>query len=406
MKKSKRVVVTGLGIITSIGELPGNFSDSLFQGACGIGPISLFDVSGFPCKTGAQIKNGDLYERFNPREIKRISRCDLLGVIASNDAVADAGLDFQLYDRTLAGVVLGAGAGGMLSLEKYRREKLSGKKVPSRLLSTPTCTLTDLIASRYRLSGFRSTISTACSSSATSIGYGSDLIRSGAMDIVVTGGGESLSELTFAGFNSLRVMDRKFCKPFDKNRKGLSLGEGAGILILEEYEHARQRGVKIYAELLGYAVNSDAYHMTSPDPEGNGMARVMTAAIKNAGVKKDTINYINAHGTGTIANDSVETKAIKSVFEKKLFKNIRISSTKSMLGHCLGAAGAIEAVVTVLAIKKQIAPPTIHLKEPDSDCDLDYVPNFSSSMEIRVAMSNSFAFGGNNTSIVFGKYVN
>jgi 3-oxoacyl-[acyl-carrier-protein] synthase II len=263
--------------------------------------------------------------------------------------------------------------------------------------------LTDLIGIRYRLNGFRATISTACSSSATSIGYGFDLIRSGVQEIVITGGSESLSELTFAGFNSLRLMDSEYCRPFDKSRRGLSLGEGAAILILEDYRSAEDRGATIYAEVLGYATNSDAFHMTSPDPEAMGMSKVMSKALKTANVSRDRVDYINAHGTATKINDQMETRAIKRVFREKSARDLPISSTKSMVGHCLGAAGAIEAVATVLALHDQVVPPTIHLENPDPECDLDYVPNNSRAQEIHIALNNSFAFGGNNTSLVFGR---
>ena len=207
----------------------------------------------------------------------------------------------------------------------------------------------------------------------------------------------------FAGFNSLRVMDPEYCRPFDKNRRGLSLGEGAAILILEDYDRAEKRGATIYAEVLGYAINADAFHMTSPDPEATGTSRVMANALKNANVNVDQVDYINAHGTGTKISDQMETRAIKKVFAEKRARDLAISSTKSMVGHCLGAAGAIEAVTTILAINEQAVPPTIHLDEPDPDCDLDYVPNNIRRREIHISLSNSFAFGGNNTSLVFGK---
>jgi 3-oxoacyl-[acyl-carrier-protein] synthase II len=293
----------------------------------------------------------------------------------------------------------------MLSWEKYRRTWWSGKRKPrpSLLISSSPCTLTDLIASRYGLNGFRSTISTACSSSATSLGYGFDLIRSGTHEMVITGGSEALSELTFAGFNALRLVDPEYCRPFDKNRRGLSLGEGAAILVLEDYARAQQRGATIYAEVLGYAINADAFHMTSPDPEAMGMSRVMAKALELAEVSAGHVKYLNAHGTATKINDQMETLAIKRVFGEEAARELAISSTKSMVGHCLGAAGAVEAVATILALCEQMAPPTVHLDESDPDCDLDYVPNQSRSLEMNFALSNSFAFGGNNTALVFGR---
>jgi 3-oxoacyl-[acyl-carrier-protein] synthase II len=402
---SKRVAITGLGIITAIGESISTFKEALFDGKCGIGPVSLFDTTGFPCQVAAEAKIPNLGTCFDPKEMKRVARCDLLGLIAAHEASLDAGLELEKYPQNKIGVVLGGGAGGMLSWEKYRRTSCfkKTKPRPSLLLPFASCTLTDLIASRYGLTGFRATISTACSSSATSIGYGFDLIRSGVQEFVVTGGSESLSELTFTGFSSLRVVDPEYCRPFDKNRLGLSLGEGAAILILEDYRSAEDRGATIYAEVLGYATNSDAFHMTSPDPEAMGMSGVMLKALETASVGTEQVDYINAHGTATKINDQMETRAIKRVFGERGARDLVISSTKSMVGHCLGAAGAIEAVATALALHEQVVPPTIHLDEPDPDCDLDYVPNNSRTREIGIALSNSFAFGGNNTSLIFGR---
>lgn len=401
---SGRVAITGLGIITPIGESVSEFRQGLFAGECGIGPVSLFDTSGFFCRNAGQVKNRDIESLFKTRETRRASRCDMLGLIAAAEALEDSGLDLNRYDRNNIGIVMGGGAGGMLSWEKYRRASWSGKGIyPSLLLPVSQCSVTDFIANRYQLGGYRATISTACSSSATSIGYGFDLVRSGTHNIVVTGGSEALSELTFAGFNSLRQVDPEYCRPFDKNRRGLSLGEGAAIFVLENFEQARQRGARIYAELLGYAINSDAYHMTSPHPKAIGMINVMAAALERAGVGVDGVDYINTHGTGTKINDRTETKAVKAVFGKDLSGNLSLSSVKSMVGHCLGASGAIETAATVLAIQDQVVPPTIHLETPDKNCDLDYTPNRSRKRAIRVALCNSFAFGGNNTCLVLAK---
>jgi 3-oxoacyl-[acyl-carrier-protein] synthase II len=404
-KDSKRVVITGLGIISSIGENVPSFEQALFDGQCGIDRISLFDTNGFPTQVAGQVKNKDLKVHFQTRDIKRASRCDLLGLIAAEEAFLNASNLLEHYPSEDIGVVLGGGAGGMLSWENYRRTAWEGKKKPeaSAVLAASPGTLTALIGNIYGLSGIRSTVTTACSSSATAIGYGFDLIRSQTQKVVISGGSESLSELTFAGFNSLKVTDPNFCKPFDRNRQGLSLGEGSSILILEEYDHARNRDAKIWAEVMGYAINSDAFHLTSPDPSARGVSRVMTTAIENAGILPDHVDYINAHGTATKINDKMETKAIKNVFGEDKARSLPISSTKSMIGHCLGASGGIEAAATILSLQKQMAPPTIHYETADPECDLDYVPNHSRSMEIKIALCNSFAFGGNNTSLVFGK---
>jgi len=398
---SRRVAITGLGIITSIGESIPEFRKALFAGECGIGPVSLFDTSGFVSHMAGQVKTRDIESSFKTPATRRASRCDLLGLIAAREALNDSGLDLEMYDRNNMGVIMGGGAGGMFSWEKYRRASWSGEKTrPSLLLPVSQCSVTDMIASHFGLKGARATISTACLSSTTSIGYGFDLVRSGEHNIVITGGSEALSELTFAGFNSLRQMDPEYCRPFDKKRRGLSLGEGAAVLVLEDLEQARKRGADIYAEMLGYAINSDAYHMTSPHPKAVGMINVMVSALKRAGVGAEDVAYVNTHGTGTKINDRTETRAVKEVFGIEHAKGLSLNSVKSMVGHCLGASGAIETAATVLAIKDQIVPPTIHLDTPDKHCDLDYTPNTSRQREIHVALTNSFAFGGNNTSLV------
>lgn len=404
-ENSKRVVVTGLGIITSIGKNVSSFKKALFDGKCGIGDISLFDTHGFPTQTAGQIRSNNLKGHFKSRDIKHASRCDILGLIAAKEAFSSAGNLLKKYQADDIGIVLGGGAGGMHSWENYRRAAWEGSKNPdaSPVLAFSPGTLTDFIGNHYLLSGIRSTVTTACSSSATAMGYGFDLVRSGAQKVVVSGGSESLSELTFAGFNSLKVTDPNICRPFDKHRRGLSLGEGAAILILEDYDHALNRNANIWGEIMGYAINSDAFHLTSPDPSARGVSRVMTNALENSGIQPNQVDYINAHGTATKVNDKMETKAIKNVFGLKKAKTLAISSTKSMVGHCLGASGAIEAAATILALKEQIVPPTIHYKTPDPECDLDVVPNHSRAMEIQIALCNSFAFGGNNTSIVFGR---
>ena len=399
----KRVAVTGIGIISAIGSTRQAFSEALFDGTCGLREISLFDTTGFACRLGGEIDDQHLNAQFNPRKVKRISRCDLLGLIAAREAISDCRTQTSRYDRNRVGVVLGGGAGGMLSWEKFRRSLFEKqiRPAPSLVLASAPCTLTDLIANHYGFEGTRSTITTACSSSANAIGYAYDLIRSGTMDMVITGGSEALSELTFAGFNSLKVMSPDPCRPFDINRKGLSLGEGAAILVLENIELARERGSKPYAEMLGYALNSDAYHMTSPDPKGKGMQRVMVNALKCSGIDASQVDYINAHGTATKLNDQVEAEAICSVFGDRTQSKVTVSSTKSMVGHCLGASGGIEAIATILAVTHQTAPPTIHLDTPDPGCALHHVAGVSVKQKIRIALSNSFAFGGNNTSLVF-----
>jgi len=400
--KSKRVVITGMGIFCSIGKSVDEFAQSLKEGRSGIGPVTLFDTSKYPSRIGAEVRGYQPEKYFKKRDLKRLSRTDQLGLIAAEEAVKDSGIDS--YPPEEIGVCLGAGAGGMFEAETYHREILvKGKSAPSLILSFIPSFTTSRISDRFGFSGPKLTITTACSSSATSIGYGADLIRKGEVKAVVCGGSDSLSELTFGGFNSLKAMDPSPCKPFDRKRAGMSLGEGAAILILEDLEGAMKRGAKVLAEFLGYGIGGEAHHITAPEPNGFVEARVMKEAMEEGGISADQIDHINAHGTGTPLNDKVETIAIKKAFGERAYA-IPISSIKSMVGHCLGSAGAIEAVASVLSIVYNFVPPTLHHQEGDEDCDLDYVPEKSREKEVKVVLSNSFAFGGNCTVLVFGKY--
>ncbi len=401
--KSKRVAITGMGVFCSIGKRVDEFAQSLKGGRSGIGPITLFDTSKYPSRIGAEVRDYHPEKYFKPRELKRLSRTDQLGLIAAEEAVKDSGIDS--YPPEEIGVCLGAGAGGMFEAEAYHREiLLKGKSSPSLIIPFIPSFTTSRIAERFGFSGPKTTITTACSSSATSIGYGADLIRKGECKAVVCGGSDSLCELTFGGFNSLKAMDPSPCKPFDRKRAGMSLGEGAAILILEDCEEAVKRGARIYAEFLGYRIGGEAHHITAPEPNGMVEARVMKEAMKEGDISENQVDHINAHGTGTPLNDKVESLAIKKAFGERAY-TIPISSIKSMVGHCLGSAGAIEAVASVLSIIYNFVPPTLYHKEGDEECDLDYVPERSREMEVKVVLSNSFAFGGNCTTLVFGRYL-
>jgi len=400
--KSKRVVITGLGIFCSTGKNGEEFCRSLKEGKTGIGPITLFDTSKYPCKIGAEIRDYRSEEFFNKKELKKLSRTDQFGLIASEEAVKASGI--RSYPSEEVGVCLGAGAGGMFGAETYHREILvKGKSKPSLIWPFIPSFTSDRIAERFGFSGPKFTVTTACSSSATAIGYGADLIRSQKSKAVLCGGSEALSELTFGGFNSLKATDPSPCRPFDRKRAGMSLGEGAGILILEDFDEAIKRGVRIYAEFLGYGIGGEAYHITAPEPTGMGGARIIREAMEEGGILPTEVDYINAHGTGTPLNDKVETLSVKNVFGKRAY-SIPISSIKSSVGHCLGSAGAIEAIASILSIVNQFIPPTLNHQEGDEDCDLDYVPGESREQKVDVVLSNSFAFGGNCTSLVFGKY--
>ncbi len=415
MKKNgdkKRVVITGLGTVNSVAKGIGEFVSALKAGACGIGEITVFDTEGSRTKTGAEVTD------FNPREIspgipagfstKRMSRSDLLAMAAATEALHDSGL-FPLPEslREETGVIIGGGAGGIPEAERLYREYLdrgAERAKFSLLASLFSASSADHIASKLNLMGPKTTFMTACSSGATAVGYGGDLIRDNLAKVIIAGGTEPLSMITYAGFNALRSVDPEYCKPFDKNRQGLSLGEGAGMMILESLEDALERGARIYGEVLGYGITCDSHHMTAPDPAASGAARSMMEALKDAGIASERVDYINAHGTATPANDVVETNGIKAVFKERAYK-IPVSSTKSMIGHTLGAAGALEGLVSVLAIYHGFIPPTIHLTEPDPECDLDYVTEGAREKSPDIVLSNSFAFGGNNTTVVFGRYI-
>ncbi len=401
-RKMKRVVVTGLGVFCSTGKNVEEFFQSLREGRSGIGPITLFDPSKYPSKIGAEVRDYSPERYFEKKELKRLSRTDQMALIAAEEAVRSS--KFETYKPEEVGVSLGAGAGGMLEAEGYHREVLlKGKSRPSLILPFIPSYTTTRIAERFGLSGPKMTMTTACSSSATAIGCGADLIRRGKCKAVLCGGSEALCELTFGGFNSLKAMDPSPCKPFDRRRAGMSLGEGAAILILEDEEEAIKRGARIYAEFLGYGIGGEAYHITAPEPNGFIEAQIMRQALKEGGVSPERVDYINAHGTGTPLNDKTESLAIKRVFGERAYQ-IPVSSIKSMVGHCLGAAGAIEAVASILSIFYQFIPPTLNFEQGDEDCDLDYVPKMAREKEVRVVLSNSFAFGGNCTSLAFGKY--
>jgi len=337
---------------------------------------------------------------FSKKELQRLSRCDQLGLVAALEAIKDSLLDLKEIPKNRLSVIIGSGSGGLLSAEIFKRQAFNGRiPRPSLLVPFASSAFTDILSMKIGSEGFRATISTACSSSNTAIGMAGEIIKKGIADIVITGGSESLAETTFSGFNSLRAVDDLPCRPFDRERKGISLGEGAAIFVVEGYSSAIRRGRIPYAEIAGYGLSADAYHVTSPGPDGRGIAYAIKLAMEDASVGPEDIDYINAHGTGTLANDLAETNAIKLAFGQRAYK-IPVSSTKSMIGHCLGAAGALEAAASILPLVKGIVPPTINYRNPDPECDLDYVPQKARAEEVRSVLSNSLAFGGNNTALI------
>jgi 3-oxoacyl-[acyl-carrier-protein] synthase II len=408
MNRKKRVVVTGLGSLNALAKNIPDLIKALRDGVCGIGPLDLFDTSNFRTKNGGQIKD------FVPRNyipsqysLKRMSRADQLSFAATLEALRDAGLypvPAQLKEET--GVAIGGGSGGLFEAENFYGDLLKKGFSRSRFstLSSVYCASSaDRIASALGLTGPKTTFMTACSAGGTAIGYARDLIVNDNASVMLAGGVEPMCRITYAAFNALQSVDPDVCRPFDRNRAGLSLGEAAAMMVLEPLEEALARGAKIYAEISGYGISCDSFHMTAPDEQASGAVRSMQAALKDAGLSLDDIDYINAHGTATSVNDVMETKAIKEVFGRRAYK-IPVSSTKSMHAHTLGAAGALEGIVSVLALQNGFVPPTINYANRDPICDLDYVTEGMRKANLRAVLSNSFAFGGNNTTVIFGKY--
>jgi 3-oxoacyl-[acyl-carrier-protein] synthase II len=399
----RRVVVTGVGAVTALGGDAGATWSAMLAGRCGIRTLTLFDPSLYRTQTAAQID--EIPDSFiDPSRRRRMSRADRIGIVAAREALAQAGIDPAREEATRIGVILGGGVSGLMDSEANYARLLAGRPTrPSGFLNHQPDAITDRLSEYFGLRGIKSTITTACSSSAVSMGYAYDAIRRGLADVVLTGGSDVLARLTYGGFNSLRSVDPNPCRPFDRNRKGLSIGEAAGILVFEDADRARRRGAAILAEFRGYGVTSDAYHMTAPEPSGQAGARTIAAALASARLDPSDVDYVNAHGTATPANDSAETNAMKIALGDRA-RAIPISSTKSMIGHSLCAAGGIEGVISVLALRDQVAPPTIHLEEPDPECDLDYVAEGARPVRIRAVLSSSFAFGGNSAVVAFSEF--
>ncbi len=405
----RRVVVTGLGLVTPLGTGVDKTWKALCAGESGVGRITRFDPSGYDAQIAAEVKDFDPAQFVEKKEIKKMDTFIHYAVGASQLAVDDAGLKVSPEEATRVGVYIGSGIGGLGSIEHYHdvlKEKGPGRVSPFFIPMTIINLASGQVAIRVGAKGPNSCAVTACATGNHCIGDAYRLIQRDDADVMIAGGAEAaITPLGVAGFASAKALSfrntepTKASRPFDKDRDGFVLGEGAGVVVLEELEHARARGARIYAEVIGYAMNSDAYHITAPPEEGEGAVRCMEMALKDAGVAKTAIGYINAHGTSTMA-DAIETKAIKHVFGEQAYK-IPVSSTKSMTGHLLGAAGGIEAVFSILALHHGILPPTINLDHPDPACDLDYVPNKARATKTQVVLSNSFGFGGVNACLLF-----
>ncbi|HIE06350.1 MAG TPA: beta-ketoacyl-[acyl-carrier-protein] synthase II [bacterium (Candidatus Stahlbacteria)] len=410
----RRAVVTGLGAITSLGHDVKTTWQSLLAGKNGISKIENLETSDLAVQIAAEIKNFKPEERIPIKLIKRLDRCVQFALWASMEAVDDAGLDFEKIDRKRVGVIIGSGIGGLITLENEHEKFLSkGPKRVSPLLIPMM--IADMASGQvsiyYKLGGPNYCTVSACASGAHAIGDALMMIRRGDAEIIVAGGAEApITRFSISGFAQMRALSTRndepelASRPFDQQRDGFVMGEGSGILIVEELEHAKRRGAKIYCELSGYGATGDGYHMTAPDPDGDGGYRGMAMAVKDSKISVDEIDYINAHGTSTPLNDKTETMAIKRLLGSRA-SEVMINSTKSMIGHLLGAAGGVESVVTVLSISEKKIHPTINLTNPDSECDLDYCPEGMRELEIRAALSNSLGFGGHNATLVFNRFI-
>ena len=408
----RRVVITGMGTINPLGNSVADAWKHVRANACGIGPITSFDTTGFPVKLAGEVKDFTPDDTIGKKEAKRMARFTQLAVAAAVEAVDDSGIDFEKEDTNRCGVLVSSGIGGLPTIEdehKRGMEKGFNRVSPFFIPMAISNMSAGQIAIRFGLHGMCSCVVTACAGGNNAIGDAFRHVRDGYADVMVCGGSEScISELGVGGFASLKALNTtddvtRASIPFDKERDGFVIAEGAGILVIEELEHALARGAKIYAEIGGYGANCDAYHVTAPDPEGNGGADCMKLAIMDADMKPEDIDYVNAHGTSTHMNDSCETKAIKKAFGAWADK-LMVSSTKSMTGHMLGGAGAVEAIFTALAVKEDFVPATVNYKVPDEECDLDVVPNEGRNARVRAAVSNTLGFGGHNATILIKKY--
>lgn len=406
----RRVVVTGMGAVTPLGNTVMDTWKGLVEGKSGIGLIDTYDVSNFATRFAGLVKNLDITEYMSVKEARKVDPFIQYGLVAGIQAIRDCGLEINDANRQRIGVAIGAGIGGIGTIEKNHDQFIAGgpRKVSPFLVPG---SIINMIAGNlsimFGLQGPNWAIATACTTATHCIGYAARVIKYGDADVMVAGGGEcGSSPLGMAGFIAARALSTRnddpqaASRPWDKDRDGFVLADGAGILVLEEYEHAVKRGAKIYGEVIGFGASGDAHHITSPPEDGRGAADSMRNALRDAGIAPEKVDYVNAHGTSTSAGDIAETRAIKAVFGPAAY-SVSVSSTKSMVGHLLGAAGGVEAVFSLMAMQDQVAPPTINLDNPEDECDLDYVPHVAKQRKIDIAMSNSFGFGGTNGTLIF-----
>lgn len=412
--KSRRVVVTGVGMVTPLANTAEETWQAFLQGRSGIGPLTQIESAPFNSKVAGEVKNFDPAPYFKPKEIKKSDRFVQFAIASADMAFKDAKIDLQTIDPHRVGVLVGSGIGGLRVIEEQHKillEKGADRVSPFLIPMLIVNMAPGQISIRFGLKGPNNCVATACATGSNAIGDAMKIIQRGEADIMIAGGTEScITPLGFGGFDSMKALSthnddpKSASRPFDRTRNGFVMAEGCGIIVIEALEIAKLRGAKIYAELVGYGMTSDASHITAPDPSGEGAARSMINAMKDADLKPGDVDYINAHGTSTPLNDKVETLAIKKALGEDMARKIKISSTKSMTGHALGAAGGIEAIACIFAIRDKIIPPTINYKNPDPDCDLDYVPNEAQKHSVKVAISNSLGFGGHNACVIFRKF--
>ncbi len=399
-----RIVITGIGVVSSIGIGCEEFWKNLLAGQCGISKVESFDTSDYNVHRGGEVKNCQPEDFVRKLNAEKIGRASQFAIAAARLAFADAGeFDGLSLDAGRIGVSMGTTSGEPKQIERFNNARVGGSldEIGNEFIAMYPCHLiSEYIAHELELAGPNILIPTACAAGNYALAFAFDCLRTGKADVMLAGGSDCFSRITFTGFGRLGAIAPQICQPFDRNRKGMMPGEGAAVLTLETLEHAKRRGARIYAELSGYGLSCDAHHMTAAHPEGNGAVRAMSAALKQSRLNPEQIGYISAHGTGTLLNDKLETIAIKRLFRDAAYK-IPVSSIKSMLGHTMGAASAIESAVCSLAVYHDMVPPTINLEEPDPECDLDYVPNFAREYKVNAAMNNAYAFGGNNASLIF-----
>jgi 3-oxoacyl-[acyl-carrier-protein] synthase II len=398
----RRVAVTGIGLMSALGSTREEVWRGMLDGRCGIGDVSVFDAAGYRSAKAAEIRPYARDPEFSPRAWRRLSRADQTAIIAAREALADSGLLDSGVDLAQVGVMLGSGTADLMRNEEWFAESQRvglRRAPPAKIFNHFPCTPSDTLASHFGFGGAKASVASACSSSTVAIGYAADAIAWGRVDAALAGASDVLCRLTLSGFNALRLVDSEACRPFCRTRKGMNVGEAAAILVLEDYARARRRGAKIYAEILGYGVRCEAHHPTAPEPEGRAVSALIAAALRAAAIDADSVDHVNAHGTATPQNDQAESRGLRQTFGDRA-RRIPVTSIKSMVGHCLSAAGAIEAAALALSLDRGVIPPTVHYRERDPECDIDIVANQAREVPISCGLSISLAFGGNNAALV------